>query len=267
MVNCQIVTVMLVKNEDIFLQRVLQSISEFSDEIIIADNCSTDETAEIADRFVRSSSKFHYQQITDPRNSHELIQGHAGKNVWVFGVDGDELYDAGGLRMLRSQLLDGKYDDYWMLLGNVLHCTKLDSVTRVARGYMAPPCRSMTKLYNFSLINSWNGNCQERLHGGLLKFKEGYGPDVRKYLYKEVGWDDSIFRCLHLCFLPRSSNDRNTGKIMMRPNIADAMVNSLARRIKDRVLKMVGKVPDSTLKRQKYMRGAQLELSVEAFLD
>src|SRR5256885_10783740 len=76
----------------------------------------------------------------------------------------------------------------------------------------------MVKLHNFALIESWDGRHPERLHGTEgLRFKPG--REARKLeLEKQVGWDESPLRCLHLCFLRRSSRER---KAQARGNIPD----------------------------------------------
>lgn len=268
MSECEIVTIVLVKNEDMFLERVLSNIFDFSDKIIIADNCSNDKTSAIALDFVETSAKYEYHKIKHPAISHDLVKGYAGDKVWIFGVDGDELYDHIGLKLLRKDILKGIYDSYWALFGNVLHCTSIDEKAKTATGYMSPPCRSMTKLYNFAHIESWDGDCPERLHGGTLVFRRGHGANARKYLYKEVTWNDALFRCLHVCFLPRSSLDKISQNITMRPNIADEMAKGKLTKLAGRFKRMItGEYPESSLKREKYMRGPLQQVSAKVFLD
>lgn len=261
----RIVTIVLVKNEDIFLKQVLNNIVGFSDKVVIADNLSSDKTSEIAVEFCRQSNKFEYHRIKHPRLSHDLVKGYAGERVWIFGVDGDEIYDPNGLKTLRQKLTCGMYSEEWMLLGNVLHCVSLDCEKNIAKGYLAPPSRSMTKLYNFSTIESWGGNNPERLHGGEIIFRSGYGAAARKYLHDQYRWDDSFFRCLHACFLRRSSLERRRKDILMRPNIADGMRKTLPVRIAERALKVMGIEPKSSFKMEKYMQGPLLEVSTEDF--
>jgi hypothetical protein len=63
----------------------------------------------------------------------------------------------------------------------------------------------MTKLYNFRIIDSWDGYHAERLHGANgLRFKPP-SEHARRLLNETYEWDDSPFRCLHVCFLRRSS--------------------------------------------------------------
>jgi glycosyltransferase involved in cell wall biosynthesis len=215
----RILGISLVRDEDRFVERVIRNVFGFCDELILVDHRSRDRTPEILERLATESPvPTSVHRLNDPRRSHALIAGYAGANVWVFGVDGDELYDPEGLRRLRPRLLEGEFDDWWLIRSNALHVVELDEGTLTARGYMAPPAPSMVKLHNFSLIESWDGIHPQRLHGTEgLRFKPG--REARKLeLGKQYSWDDSPLRCLHVCFLRRSSRDRREGA---RPNIGD----------------------------------------------
>ena len=70
-----------------------------------------------------------------------------------------------------------------MILGNVLNCITFNPAIGQAGGYLAPPCRSMTKLYNFNAIESWAGPCPERLHGGdgiRVGYEGGFDPPLER---------------------------------------------------------------------------------------
>src|SRR5215204_5118771 len=144
----QIVGIMLVRNEDRFLRRAATNILNFCDRIMIADHQSQDGTSEICEELAGASPKFEVYRIRDPRESHEMLVPLVNSNTWVFGVDGDEIYDRAGLSKVRGRLQAGEWDRWWVVCGNVLNCDVLDETTLKAGGWMAPPCRSMTKLYN-----------------------------------------------------------------------------------------------------------------------
>jgi hypothetical protein len=262
-----IVGIVLVRNEDRFLGQVLWNVRRFCDRMIIADDRSRDRTEQIARQFCVDHPHAVYHRIDDPARSHDLIKPYAGRKVWLFGVDGDELYEADRLAALRERLLSGSYDHCWMLLGNALNCFELDRTNNTARGYLAPPCRSMTKLYNFNAIVSWEGDCTERLHGGQPLFKPGFGPEMRCDLYQEVSWEASIFRCLHLCFLPRTSREKKRGgQLTIRKNIADRVSEDLITRIGSEIRRCLGFQELSPLKREKYMRGEPVKKTIGLFL-
>lgn len=150
-----VVGIVLIKNEDLFIDRVISNILDFCDEIIVADNLSKDRTSDKIRAQQQQHKKIHYHSIADPAQSHDLISEYANTATWIFAVDGDELYDPFGLKRLRQRINVGEYDRQWMILGNALNCTELDVEAKYAQGYLAPPCRSMTKLYNFNAIVSW----------------------------------------------------------------------------------------------------------------
>jgi glycosyltransferase involved in cell wall biosynthesis len=205
----RIVGIFLVRDEDLFVEQAVRNVSAFCDELLLVDNGSRDETPRILARLAEAlpiPAAVH--RVRHPSRSHELIAPLAGDDVWIFGVDGDELYDPSGLAALKPRLVGGEFDDAFQIRGNVLHCTELDVAGRRARGFLSPPSASMTKLYNFRIIESWSGHHAQRLHGGNgLRFK---APNEfsRRLLNETYGWNDSPFRCLHVCFLRRSSRER-----------------------------------------------------------
>lgn len=207
MIPPRITGVVLVRNEDLTVGRAVRNAAAFCDEWIFCDHESTDGTTEILSQLATEVPSGQFHRIAHPRESHDLIRGLAGQNRWIFGLDGDEIYDPSRLLHLRARLLAGEFHDHWMILGNVLHVTKLDEEGLSATGHLAPPCRSMTKLYNFAAIDSWGGYCVERLHGGKPAFRGGYNANKRLAMHEANPWESSDFRCLHLCFQRRSSRD------------------------------------------------------------
>ncbi|RWX49377.1 Glycosyl transferase family 2 [Candidatus Electrothrix marina] len=263
----KIIGIVLVKNEELYIERVLNNIKDFCDEIIVADNLSSDQTPDRVQALQNDNPTIIYHRIRCPSASHELIRKYCGKNVWIFGVDGDELYDPKGLKKLRGALLRGDYDDRWMILGNVLNAIEVTFEKKFARGYLAPPCRSMTKLYNFAAIDAWSGYCSERLHGGQIVFRPGFSHTDRFYMYKEVEWQNSCFRCLHLCFIPRSNKEQHvSGELVIRKNIADRLSEGMVTRCVSRVKKLLGVTQKSPWKREKYMQGELVTCDISSFL-
>ena len=260
-----IVGICLLYNEDVYVYRMLANIHAFCDRILVADHKSTDKTPEIVKQFCRQRSNVEYYRIDKLGESHELISALAGTPTWVFGVDGDEIYDPIGLKTLRRQIISGEYNDYFRIMGNVLNCVELDEAKRVATGYLAPPCRSMTKLYNFGSLEAWEGPCSERLHGGKVIYKDGYGYEKSCNLHLENSWENSLFRCLHTVFLKRSSKE-NKNMTGGRLNVADMASLGIIGQTKKKLLSLFGKSMPSTYKKEKYMRGALLEKDISSFL-
>ena len=206
MTDPKIIGILLVKDEDSFIENIVLNILEFCDEVFIAENFSRDRTFAILSKLAEKHSKIRLKQVSHPKESHEFIEKFAGTNTWVFGVDGDEIYDPSGLRKMKTLLQADTFSEYWCIYGNVLNCVSIDLEKGLAKGYLAPPSRSMTKLYNFSMVESWT-DCPQRLHWGTLQFKNNANDPPRLRLYQTVVWEQSYFRCLHAAFMQRSSLD------------------------------------------------------------
>lgn len=253
----RIVGVILVRNEDRFLAQALENIAKFCDEFLMFDHGSTDQTPAIFKKFAASGKSVKIQNIPHPSLSHAALQPYANSRSWIFGVDGDEIYDPAGLALLRPRILGGEFDAHWMLMGHTLHVTNF--ADGKASGYMAPPSRSITKLYNFSAINAWPGRSMERLHGGSPVFRHGYDANKKRLLFEESSWDDSPLRCLHMCFCQRSSLDKSNES--PRRNI-DEIYNrgGFFRRLLTHFLKK-----KSEWKQERYRRGNLTEVESAAF--
>jgi len=125
----------------------------------------------------------------------------------VLGVDGDELYDPAALAHLRADLLGGAHADVFRAKAHVLNCDDLDLTGRRASGWLAPPSRPVTKLFNFGAVQSWTES-PDPLQSGNVVFRPGQHWESRRDLAADTTWDTDPLRCLHVCFLPRSSTDR-----------------------------------------------------------
>jgi len=202
----RIVGSVLVRNEDLFVEQSIRNVADFCDRIHAVDHVSSDGTWDI----LRSlAQEFDHLEVRRSRNSvlaHRLLEPYAGTATWVIGVDGDELYDPAGLALLRRELLRGAHADVFRLKAYVLNCDELDGGTRTASGWLAPPSRPITKLFNFGAVESWRG-IPEPLQGGEAVFRQGYHWEARRDLASSATWDTDPARCLHLCFLRRSSLD------------------------------------------------------------
>jgi hypothetical protein len=207
----RIVGIVLVRDEDLFVEQAVRNVLDFCDQIFLCDHRSADRTPEILARLAAGHpDKLRLCPVSDPSESHDLIAPLAGQPIWIFGVDGDELYDPDGLRAFRPRLLAGEFDHWWLIRSNALHTVELTEGR--ASGYMAPPAPSMVKLHNFALIKSWDGPHPERLHGKEgLRFKPG--REERKLdLGRLEHWDTAQLRALHVCFLRRSSLEEEPGQ-------------------------------------------------------
>jgi len=264
----RVVGICLVRNEERYLGQALANVYDFCDEILIADNGSIDSTWEVAQAWARQKKKISCARIKHPRESHEMIEKFVNTPTWIFAVDGDELYDPEGLLKFRESVLSGKYDSSWQVNGNVLNCIRLDPAADKAEGYLSPPSRCITKFFNFNAITEWSRVENERLHGGHIVFKPGYGHSTRYPLNEQAGWNESVFRCLHLCFLPRSSLDR-TGKdgLVARWNLAEQDSKGILVKMYSMFLKKIGLYRSSKWKMERYARGSLVSSPVRKFFD
>ncbi len=199
----KIIGVTLIRNEDIYIEDVLKNILDFCDEIIVLDNNSTDDTFSIVSNLATQYSKIKIYKIDDPLSTHAYVEPYVGTDSWVFAVDGDELYDPIGLVEIRQNILAGEYSDVFQFRANFINVNKIDQEEQKACGYNG----TATKGHNMSLLEQWHEDKEERLHGKNMVFK----PEVKnKIVLKQLlyeNWEISKFRCLHLCFMKRSSKD------------------------------------------------------------
>ncbi|MCI5221393.1 MAG: glycosyltransferase, partial [Candidatus Electrothrix sp. AR4] len=63
-----IIGIVLVKNEDVFIEQILRNIIAFCDEIIVADNLSSDQTASTVQRLQSRFDKIRYRSIKNNPN-------------------------------------------------------------------------------------------------------------------------------------------------------------------------------------------------------
>ena len=259
----QIVAILLIRNEDRFLDRVLTNIEDFCDRIIVTDNGSQDGTQAILQHWQQSCKKMELHSIRHPSESHNLIARFAASDTWVFGVDGDEIYDPQGLARLRKEILVGRYAENWRIVGHTLHCDALDESTFSALGFMAPPSRTATKLFNFGAIEHWNG-CAQRLHGGDLKFKPGFSDKCQYRTFEHTSWEQSNFRCLHMAFIRRSSLQYQID--VGRPNVSESWAGGWRHRLRQLAALASRKTSASDYKQNSYRKGDRTQVDTHAFL-
>jgi Glycosyl transferase family 2 len=208
----QIVGSVLVRNEDVFVEQSIRDVAEFCDRIHAVDHVSTDRTWEILGRLARELDHLDARRSRSSATAHRLLAPYAGTATWVLGVDGDELYDPAGLARLRRALLEGEHADVFRLKAHVLNCDELDEARATASGWLAPPSRPITKLFNFGAVESWDESA-DPLQAGDVVFKDGQHWESRRDLADETTWDDDPLRCLHVCFVRRSSSDAGRARL------------------------------------------------------
>jgi hypothetical protein len=254
--------IVLARNEERYIETAVRNAAGFCDRMLLCDHRSSDGTAGILRGLSAELPSADFHALAEPRESHELLKPLCGSATWIFAVDGDEIYDPTGLGRLRRRIESGEFDRVWTVFGNVLNVTSLAPDGSSAQGHLSPPCRSMTKLYNFAAIESWNGNCPERLHGGQPVFRKGFSATDRRYLHEQVSWDEADFRCLHLCFLPRSTVDST----QMRRNIMETYGSGWRDRLRFAMRRLLSRGrASSRWKQERYRRGPEVTVDASPF--
>jgi glycosyltransferase involved in cell wall biosynthesis len=231
----RIVGIVLVQNEESFVTWAIGNAIDFCDEWLVIDNSSRDRTPDRLRALAAAYPKIRLIEDTRADGTNRHLQPYIGEDVWVFGLDGDEIYDRAGLMRLRAKLLAGECDRYWSVTGHSLHVQSIDLSGQTATGHVTPPAAPATKLYNFAAIESWHATTQ-RLHGSPV-LKSGWSREDRLGLAAEVGWEACDFRNLHLCFFPRSQFDV---EVETRLNISDRSFRNVVRRPLFRALQAMG---------------------------
>lgn len=268
-----IVGSVLVRNEDLFLERAIRNAAYFCDRIYAFDHMSDDRTWEILQELSREFDHLEVRRSPRTRDSHRPLERFAGSATWVLGIDGDELFDQRGLAELRPRLLAGQHADVFRLKAHVLNCDELDETSNTASGYMSPPSRPVTKLFNLAAVDSWSG-ASERLHDGNPRFRGDQSWESMHYLSDSLAWDDDPLRCLHVCFLPRSSQDP-VDAVEVRKNVNESgawdrsRVGALKQKLRPRQLpSQLAELhqADSNWKRGWYARGERVTVDATPFL-
>jgi hypothetical protein len=262
----RVVGIVLLHNEDVYAERVIRNVAGFCDRIHVADHASSDGTWEIISGLARELDNVDAIRISHAARSHDLVLPYVGSDTWVLSPDGDEIFDPEGLGRLRAELDAGRYDEWFRLFPAMLHCVALDTEAMTATGYLSPPARSGPKLFNFAALESWDRVYRERLHEGEPVFRDGWNWESVLSLGNEHEWDENPFRCLHACFLPRSSRDPASGE-HVRLNIGEANTyrRDLAGRVARRLRRAEAARPESW-KLEKYRRGPLVTTDAAPFL-
>jgi hypothetical protein len=77
---------------------------------------------------------------------------------------------------------------------------------------LAPPSRPITKLFNFGAVESWTESA-DPLQAGNVAFGPGQQWESRRDLAENTTWNTDPLRCLHLCFLRRSTADSGDARL------------------------------------------------------
>ena len=259
----QIVGSVLVRNEDVFVEQSIRNVAEFCDRIHAVDHASTDRTWEILESLANEYDHLDLRRSRNSATAHRLLGPYAGTKTWVIGVDGDELYDPAGLARLKVDLLDGAHDDVFRVKAHVLNCDELDAAGGVASGWLAPPSRPVTKLFNFGALESWTES-PDPLQAGNAMFKAGQHWESRRDLADDTTWESDPLRCLHVCFLARSTEGDDEARLNLDESgeYDRGPVGTLKRLVRRSRPAAAG----TNWKREWYARGERVRVDATPFL-
>lgn len=201
----QIIGIMMVKNEERFVGQALQNIRAFCDRIIVIDTGSEDATRDRVklQQAVRGC-KIDLEREEDLRKTHRFAEQFVDSDTWVFGVDGDEIYDPVGLRYVQASIRRGPFGgNAYQLRGRYFHVCEL--TLDFAKGYHGPPSHNPTKFYNMRNIESWKADGEHILFQARPRVIKAGAIDEK--IWADIDWDECPLRCLHMRFLSRSSVD------------------------------------------------------------
>lgn len=258
----KIVGSVLVRNEDVFVEQSIRNVAEFCDRIHAVDHVSTDRTWEILRALAGELDHLDVCRSPNSATAHRLLGRYAGTDTWVIGVDGDELYDPAGLSRLRRDLLGGAHADVFRLKAHVLNCDQFDTSARRASGWLAPPSRPITKLFNFGAVDAWPES-PDPLQAGDVVFRAGQHWESRRDLADETTWETDPLRCLHLCFLTRSNAESGAVRLNLDESgeYDRGPVGKLKRLIRRRGREREGR----NWKREWYARGERVTVDAGPF--
>ncbi len=221
----RIVGFVLVQNEESFVTWAISNVLEFCDEIIVMENNSTDATWERIEALAARHPKIRAHRVANAGRTNEYAVPFVGQDVWLFGVDGDEIYDPLGLARFRKRVLEGEFRTAREIRGHTVHARTIDLDAQSATGFVTPAAKAATKFYYAGAIDSWHANTQ-RLHGRPV-YKEGWEAAERVHLAATQSWEEADLRMLHLCFFPRSTINPD---VAVRQNITDRSFRNIWRR-------------------------------------
>lgn len=270
----RIVGSVLVRNEDVFVEQAIRNVAAFCDAIHVVDHASDDDTWEIVCSLARDLDHVDVRRSRNSAIAHRLLERYAGTPTWVIGVDGDELYDPPGLARLRRDLLEGAHADVFRLKAHVLNCDELDRSARTASGWLAPPSRPVTKLFNFGAVESWTES-PDPLQSGNAVFRPGYHWEARRDLAGSTAWSTDPLRCLHVCFLRRSTRETDRAAMAGRTNLDESRaydrgpvgtLKRLVRRPRRAPQSVVLERCGRSWKQEWYARGERVTVDASPFL-
>jgi glycosyltransferase involved in cell wall biosynthesis len=186
---------MIVKNEENFLERCINSVKDFVDEIIIVDTGSTDKTKEIARKFTDKIYDFEWNNDFSKARNFSLSK--ATKD-WIFVLDADEIVDKENIQKIKEEIDTNKaqailitqrdYTKKQMAFGLTLLKEKTE-YTKDYEGYVPMP---IIRIFKRRKEIFYEGKVHETVGNSILlsKLKVSKRPDIFIHHYKDEKGED-----------------------------------------------------------------------------
>jgi len=208
----EVVGVVLVHNEDVFVEQAIRNIARFCDRIYAVDHLSSDRTPEILHRLASELDHLEVRRSSDAGDSHRPLEAYAGTAAWAFGVDGDELYDP---RAPPRRARGGRPRGRVPAQGS---CAELRGAGRGASGRQGLPRAALAS--GDEALQHGGGGELDRLPRAVARRRGGVSGGIRVGVAPVSLGTGRLgvgsLRMLHTCFLPRSSADPSGGATSTR---------------------------------------------------
>ncbi len=111
--TCPVSVLIATRNEERNLDRCLESLRGWADEILVVDSQSTDRTLEIAASQGADVVQFHYQGGW-PKKRQWALETYPFRNDWILILDADEILDEAGRQEIARTIRNPAHDGYWL---------------------------------------------------------------------------------------------------------------------------------------------------------
>lgn len=109
---------MIVKDEEMFLDRCLSSVKDLVSEIIIVDTGSKDKSKDIAQKYGAQIYDLTWEDDFSKARNQSLIPA---KGDWILLLDADEELDVRDIPKFQTLMEDNRFDGYYFTLLNYFH--------------------------------------------------------------------------------------------------------------------------------------------------
>ncbi len=183
---------MMVRNEEYFIRKSIESALGFADEIIVFDTGSTDATQKIVMEMKSGKIRFFEKGECSPKQLVEMRNTMIGltKTPWFMIVDGDEIVEVKE---------PGKLGEKLGLLPENVHRVEFMMRDFVKDRYLAARERKMGKIWRTNAVKFVG---EYPFEAGVPKKNEK--AEIRSFSTGKLSGEAVSF---HLCFFPRSSKD------------------------------------------------------------